>query len=537
MSPISRTFLRLLAPLLLVVIIGFSIDNRVRELLANTLFFSAGTLAISLPLGLILASLLFRTDCPGRKLGLVFLIAILGLPPFFIAGAWQSVFDWPWLSGLFPEDLRHSAWIHALWIQGMIGVPWVCFICGIGLLFVPREMEELRLLERSAMVAFCEISLRYSLGAILAASLWAVVRGVTDMTVTDLYQVRTYAEELYTQIAVTGDVEEAALAILPGTLLQLTIFSIVLFGIFRLVPQYWPTAESWPLQYELGWKRWPVAAGAWLLLFFIVGVPLLGLIGQSGLDVEPTEKGLLRTWSGEKTLAMMGQSFVRIEEDGTWKAGRFNEELGWSLLIGTLAASAAVVSSVLFVWWIRERKGERYFLLFPIALMLSLPSPLVGFGITYLLNQPQVPLLVYLYDYSIAGPLLAQWLAAMPWTLLIVMHAFRSIPEPIMEQAACDGFRPWEQLLWIVLPLSRYTLLCAWLVALMISLGELGASILTVPPRVTLLSVRLWTLLHYGMTDWVAGVYLMLFLIFCGLGAILLRLAQQSWQMTQRTRF
>jgi iron(III) transport system permease protein len=65
-----------------------------------------------------------------------------------------------------------------------------------------------------------------------------------------------------------------------------------------------------------------------------------------------------------------------------------------------------------------------------------------------------------------------------------------------------------------VLPQRRSALCIAWLVGLAIALGDLTASILVVPPRVKLLSIHIFNLVHYGVEDQVAGICLALLVVF-----------------------
>lgn len=76
--------------------------------------------------------------------------------------------------------------------------------------------------------------------------------------------------------------------------------------------------------------------------------------------------------------------------------------------------------------------------------------------------------------------------------------------------------------LWrVALPWKCSATLAAWLLAAVVAIGDLSASILTVPPGVPLLSVRIFTLLHYGVEDQVAGICLALSAGFAGLGWLL----------------
>ena len=48
----------------------------------------------------------------------------------------------------------------------------------------------------------------------------------------------------------------------------------------------------------------------------------------------------------------------------------------------------------------------------------------------------------------------------------------------------------------------------AWFLALAVAAGELTASILVVPPGVTTLAIRIFGLVHYGVEDRLAALWL-----------------------------
>ena len=78
----------------------------------------------------------------------------------------------------------------------------------------------------------------------------------------------------------------------------------------------------------------------------------------------------------------------------------------------------------------------------------------------------------------------------------------------------------------IVLPARRFAIAVAWLAGLVISLADLAASILVVPPGVTTLAIRVFGLIHYGVDNQVAGISLIMVLSFVAIGTMVLYLAR-----------
>ena len=130
--------------------------------------------------------------------------------------------------------------------------------------FVEPELEETALLDGSAWQVLTRVTLRQALPAIGLAAVWIAISVATEMTVTDLFQtgttpLRTYAEEIYTDFALTTEpgTPPAALAGagLTGCLALLAVWLCVVVGNWR--PQLSPRP---PLLYALNHWRGIVSA-------------------------------------------------------------------------------------------------------------------------------------------------------------------------------------------------------------------------------------------------------------------------------------
>jgi iron(III) transport system permease protein len=234
-----------------------------------------------------------------------------------------------------------------------------------------------------------------------------------------------------------------------------------------------------------------------VLLLGVIGVPLVNLAAKAGIVVTQTATGRIREWSPAK----FAEIVVRAPKD-------YGEELGWTVLIGLLAATAAVVMGALLAWLACRGRVARTLIWLLTAAALATPGPVIGLAVIRLVNQPGVPLLSFLYSQSILAPWLAQTIRALGPAVLILWFAFRSISPAVLEAARVDGAGTWRQLIRIALPMRRSAILLAWLTSAIVATGDLAASVLTVPPGVTTLSIRIFTLLHYGVEDVVAGICL-----------------------------
>ena len=201
-------------------------DERTLYLLTNTLYLAGATCAISVPLGTAIAWLLVRTDLLGRRLWLALVGLMLFVPLYLQAAAWQAGFGlqgWYTLAGFAPVLLE--GWRGAIWVHSMAAVPWVVLVVGFGLAKVERELEESALLDASPRQVFWHVTLRGALPAVGVATLWVALSAAGEMTVTDLFGVRTYAEEVYTLMAIGQEPGIALSACCPA---------------WRSAPCWWP---------------------------------------------------------------------------------------------------------------------------------------------------------------------------------------------------------------------------------------------------------------------------------------------------------
>ncbi len=512
---------------------GMMLD-RTWTLTLNTAALSGATCLIGLPLGTALAWLLVRTDLPGRRIGLVLAGILVFVPLYLQAAAWQAGFGLQgWCTLAFQAPVWLEGWSGAIWVHVMAALPWIVLIVGGGFWLVEPELEEQALLDGSWRQVFLRVTFLRARASIGIAALWVLIVTAGEMTVTDLFDVRTYAEELYTRFAVMPDPDQTPLAALPGVLLTTGLILAGLAVCARAVPgDRLNSLRSRPV-FRLGGWRWPAALLAGTLFLLLIGVPLGNLVYKAGVVVTQVDAGRVRHWSLEKLLTIVGVSPIR-----------YRSEFGWSLALSSLAATAAVFLGIGLAWWtvgsgqkaVSSRpgtglgRGLRAGVLLAIAAVcLAVPAPLIGLATIWLLNRPGWPTLNLLYDQSILAPWLVLTVRGLAPALVIMWHTLSTLPAEMLDSAALDG-AGWLTRLWrIALPCRIPAVGLAWLVAFAVALGDLAASILVAPPGMTTLSIRIFGLLHSGVEDYVAGICLSQLLLFAVLAAAVIRLTSR-WQ-------
>lgn len=481
--------------------------SRPARLALETIGLTLASGALALPIGVALALLLFRTDAWGRRpmLFLLGLSAFIPLPlhatawlgAFGNAGRMQAIGVRPILVGRFGVAV----------ISALAALPWVVLLSGVGLRLVEPELEEGALLEWPAWRVWLGVTLRRSLGVIAAAALAVAVLAAGDMTVTDLLQVRTYAEEAYVQFTLGNGPASAAAVALPPLLVLSTALLVVGRSLARRTPRRLATAFERSKTWRLG--RWRVPIGT--LLVAVAGntlaLPLYSLVWRAGRVGGRATLGRPPTWS----LAGLGGSLRFAFAESV-------EPLTTSVLLALGAASLTVVLAWSICWLGRASRAWQVIALAVVALTLAAPGPVVGMAL--LLAYRTVD---WIYDSPLIV-ILAMSVRALPYTILVLWPFLRGLPAEVFEAAATDGVGPIGQVVRIAMPLSSSALSAAWAVAFVLSLGELPATNLIMPPGVQTISLLIWSLLHTGVESHLAAVALVTLstIAVAGLLAVLL---------------
>ncbi|HEV3137819.1 MAG TPA: hypothetical protein VGZ26_07935, partial [Pirellulales bacterium] len=275
-------------------------------LVLRSLGLTLETLAISVPVGTALAWLLLRTDLPCRRVALWVIGLMIFVPLYLQASAWQAGFG---LEGWYSRGTSGGAWLSgwyaALWVQTLAAIPWIVLIVGLGMRAVEPALEEQALLDGTSWQAFWRVTIPACWPALGLAATWVAMLFTGDMTVTAIFYVRTYCEEVFTQIATHNETWDAAAALAPGIAGTMVLLALAIYFCFRLARPDRPLNVRPSRTAALGRWRWPLAIGLAAVLIVLVGVPLGNLLYKAGVLVVQAGDVRVRTWSAVKCLRII----------------------------------------------------------------------------------------------------------------------------------------------------------------------------------------------------------------------------------------
>ena len=134
--------------------------------------------------------------------------------------------------------------------------------------------------------------MRRSAAAIAAAALWVGLQTATEITITDVMQVRTYAEEVYTQMVAPDasaggpsqdDMVARAVAAAAPLVLGAAVLVVVLAGALGTRPAAARHGNGRRrCCFRLGRARWPLCVAAAVGCGVLLAAPLGSLVWRAG---------------------------------------------------------------------------------------------------------------------------------------------------------------------------------------------------------------------------------------------------------------
>lgn len=173
------------------------------------------------------------------------------------------------------------------------------------------------------------------------------------------------------------------------------------------------------------------------------------------------------------------------------------------MISGLLATSLSIIPAYLLSKWRQMRRVMIYILCLPILL----PPSLYGLGIIGVWNHKFFFLDAVYHNPSVL--LVGNITLFIPYSIFILWLGFKQVGRDTEEAAQIDGASSTQLLYDIYLPLMTPYFISAFVITAILSFGEVGASSLIIPPGWTPLSVRIFTLLHYGMDNFIAALCLL----------------------------
>lgn len=414
---------------------------------ANTLLIAIVSAALATLLGFPLAFLLERTDLPARRVLWALSLLPLLIPPYVHGLVWNTL------------GARLGLGLHGPLgcglVLGLNLFPLSLLVVQGGLRCLDPSLEEAALLCRRPLGVLRGVVWPLVRPQVLAGATLVFVLSSLEYGVPAILGVRVYPVEVFVQFSAFYDESAAAFLCLPLTLLA---FGLLLAQRRALAGSLAALGRGGPT-YDLGGLRPAALAFCTAILIPSAAVPLGAL--------------LFRARAPELAVGPL------------------------ALSLGLALGSAALAVGVgLPLAHAAQRRGWLEVL---VLLPLAVPPTALGIGLIRTWGR---------LGLGMALPLVGHLGRVLPFVVLVVAYGLRRV-NPRLEEAALLSTGSWARIIWRVLaPCCRPFLAGAVLMAAVLSLGELGVSLLTVPPGFETIPLRAYNLLHYGAAGQVAALCL-----------------------------
>lgn len=469
---------------------GVELNSRTWGLLGHSLGLAALVTAGSLLLGLGAAVwIVTRPPWLGRLTRKLYLVPFI-IPGYIYALTWLSLFSRSSLLARGAERLFGQApsaygLPGAVLILALIYAPLVTLVMLAALDASEPELVEQALLMGPAGRAWRGVILPLSRPGAVAAAGLVFALALVEYGVPALLEFNVYPMEIYAEFSQSGDPLRALLLALP-----VLISAALLVGAAQWLLQRTPLSSrpqgaarlrNLPLpgfERTLAWFSALSLAAACLL-------PILVLVIQAG--------SLSVVWSA---------------------ASQAQHDLLTTLLLALSAALGAVLVAFIPAQRLAASDTTPPWLWAIVLLPLAVPAPLVGIGLVDLANHLPGRSLGWFFMWAAHVGRFA------PLALIALVAQFRR-REPLLHELAQLYPVGWLRRLWqIDLPLMAGGLSAALVVVFALSLGEIGATLLVIPPGLGTAALRLYNLLHYGAPASTAGLALSLLFIILAVGGL-----------------
>ncbi|MBN2334166.1 iron ABC transporter permease, partial [Candidatus Bathyarchaeota archaeon] len=433
-------------------------------LFMKSLGLSAAVSVAGTALGVLAGSLLWEYgDGPASRLRWWFL-ALAPVPPYIHALSWMTAASF--LSTRLGVKVLSSGWGMSFWVGLMAYLPYAVGLTLIGLNSVETPAVEAARTVHGDGRVFREVVLPLAAPALASAACLLFVFTVTDYSVPTLFSYNVYALEVFSDFSATNMPARAALLSAPLVAVTLGALMLSQRALRNTVQSSSVSGRSLRLMHPAWFRVLQHAA-------FIV------LLLQSAVLL----------WSLLVELTSLSDFMYSVGSAGA----SITFTVTQSSLTGLLCLPVAYAAAE------RLRGGEASWWLL-VTSPLAVPASLVGVGLIALHSRVGP-----LYG-TLALPVLATLTRFTPLAALVILAQLQK-SDPLLLDAARVFQRDWVQALREVrLPLQAPGLAAAAALVFAFTMGELGGTLLTLPPGSESVTIRVFNYLHYGGSADVAGL-------------------------------
>jgi iron(III) transport system permease protein len=481
----------------------FTLDNFVEaygrwsilKVFGNSLVFAGGTAAMTFIMGGAVATVVERTDAPGREIFHSLALISFALPGLLIAMAWTLTLspNIGWFNALYKGVTGSSS--PLLNIYSMPGMIWALsshyFPLAYLLLGPALRMLDVRMEEASTMSGgrswqtLMRVTLPILRPAILSTILLLFIRGIESFDIPRIIgnpaRINVFTTEVQRATGQTTP-EFGVASALSFSLLTICVIAVYLYRRATQDAQAYATVTGKgykPVPLELGVWRWPVSIAIAVMFALALGLPLLTLVWQS-------------------FFRNLATPFMPASSPFTWANYEFVlhypifvEAVRTSVLLAAMAATFVVLLTFVCAW-VTQRGSQRFGWALDALVFSPIAVPSVIVGASVLFAYLVMPIPVYNTIWIL---LIAYITLYLPYGMRFATSGLTQIHRELEEAAEMAGAGTIGMFVRILLPLLAPIIIAAWLYVFVLAVRELSASVFLVGPGTHVLgtiSLTMW---------------------------------------------
>lgn len=460
-------------------------------LLGRTVAFSLTAAGIATLLGGIAGYLLGSASWRGKGLARIILILPLAIPPYLHAIGWTTLLrprGWvaasiSFLLGITPSQISEAVYsfFGATLVLALAYFPIAMLFCEKSLaLSSPALREAARVFGANRWQVFWVARWPFLRSAIASSAMVILLLAASDLGVPTIFKVPVFNFEVFTQLGAFNDVTAATLLAMPLFVVGVSVLAFE--RRFTVGGDVQPDARDiQPPQ-----PASPARAHFNRAFFAVLAVTVLGL-PISAIAVHGAR----------------ADAFVQMARLAIHPAANTIGYAGCAAVLVTLIAFA-------FAWMLRTTSRVVLRLTDWILVVgFAVPGTIVALALLAVFDRPGVFQLVTPVMLVVAALVVRYTIVG----YRIAAGAMAQIPSEIFDAAALDGAGAIRMICYVFLPLARVALLAALAVAFILSVGEIGSTILLYPPGGETLPITLYAIEANSPRSYVAALTLIQLLV------------------------
>lgn len=453
------------------------LDGRQLVLLGRSLLIAALSALVALILGVPVALALAARDLPIRRFFWFLTLIPVLIPSYVMAGAWLHLLS-PngWLNTSLKAICGPSS---SLKLQSLPGCavclgftffPIIALMVTTGLSQLDGSLQDAARLHANRWAVFWHATLPQIRHHLAASICLVVVFVLGQYGVPSLLGINTYPVEIFAQFSAFYDQPAAMATSLP--LMGVVIVLIVVQKWIMGARTYVRLAASSDAQNMMSLGRGRMWAATGLTILFTTGfvLPFASVFVQA------------------RGLRGIGATLMN-----------FNDGIGYTMVMAMTAGILATVVAFFVGHLIAVQRGRLIGLLDVLCwLPVAVPGTVVGLGFVTIAGWCPA-----LQKFDSFGLLLLMAYVGMfsAFSIRVLMASHKQADPNVDESAAMDCPHWWHRFYLVDMKIHLPALAVSFLLAFILTVGELNATVLLVPPGKATLAVSLDNLLHYGASE------------------------------------